>query len=500
MPEKTQSSPLLNAGEYTVNKVVELNFFDLTGEKAKTKGSSSKSYHAELQFSKKDQKAQIYTLWGPTGGNQTSDWRYYDSQDKAAKEFESIIKSKKRKGYQEIDVAQRAYGSDEAKQITKAVTLTNMDDSLKAGVSKLHTQTQKLISNLMGATNAFVAQTLKCPLGQLTNSQIDVGREKLNKAKDIVNQLNGKTVAENSVTYNEILSLTNDFYSLIPHNLGSGFRGKMDHLLLNDITRIVQKESDLDTLLDAKSIGAVLKSDSNIDDQYNTLDADLKYIEHNEPMYKFILDYFKSSKVRQHGFVNEAVKNVWAISRHGSETSNFLTKAKKIAKECSGYSYIKEAARLYDASKFGNDKRTDLDKDLLELYNKSNTWFCWHGTRAANVTGITKRGLLIRPAGAVLTGAMFGPGAYLAHQSTKSLNYCDGGYWTGGHGVAKKYMFLMDSTMGNMHVAKNPFYYPDAPKGFHSVFGKANISGVMNDEMIVYDINQVKISYLLEIE
>ena len=141
----------------------------------------------------------------------------------------------------------------------------------------------------------------------------------------------------------------------------------------------------------------------------------------------------------------------------------------------------------------------------MELFSKSNTWLCWHGTRSANVVGITKRGLLIRPAGAIHTGSMFGDGKYFAWQSTKSLNYTDGGYWTGGRSAnSSRFMFLLDVSMGNMYVAPGSHFYKGPPKGFHSVYGKAHKSGVYNDEMITYDFDQKdtqsRIRYLFEIQ
>jgi len=156
-------------------------------------------------------------------------------------------------------------------------------------------------------------------------------------------------------------------------------------------------------------------------------------------------------------------------------------------------------------SQWGPTKRLDMDKDIQEEYNKANVWLCWHGTRSANVVGITKRGLMIRPAGAIHTGSLFGDGKYFAWQSTKSLNYCDNGYWTGKNNSAtnSRYMFMLDVAMGNMHIANRSQYYKTPPKGFHSVYGKANVSGVMNDEMITYDFDakdtQSRIRYLLEI-
>lgn len=498
MVASVNKTPMLKDGEYKVEKVTELSFFDMTGAKAGTQGTSNKSYHLELQASLSDGKAQLHSIWGPTGGTQTKEWRYYNSVADAEKDFSAIVKSKTKKGYKEVDVAQRAVGSEAAKQITKAVVLKNAD-VVTPKVSKLHKATQELITQLFGATQQFVVTTLKCPLGQLTNKQIDEGRARLDAAKDI---LNGKLNKKAKATIEE---LTNEFYALIPHNLGQGARGQMTHLLLDDLTKIAAKEQDLDTLLDAKSVGAVLTEDNAVDAQYEQLNADLTWLDPASDEFKFMSTYFEKTKVRNHGYGSSKVKNIWMMERKDKEKEFFLSNTEKIAKDCGQHLFAKEAAALCkDVDKWVPSKRPDLDKDLTTLYNKANTWLCWHGTRSANVVGITKRGLLVRPSGAVHTGSLFGDGKYFAWQSTKSLNYTDGGYWTGGRTQnSSRFMFLLDVSLGNMHLGRYNTFYRGAPKGYHSVYGKANHSGVMNDEMITYDFDQSqaqsRMRYLLEI-
>jgi len=499
---KVQKAPLITDGNFTVEDTMILQFFSLTGKESKTKGTSCKSYVIELHKSKISSEAQVYSLWGPTGGTMTKDWRYFSSIATARKEYDKIIKSKKKKGYQEVDVAQRAYGSDAAKQITKAVQFKNAD-SLKTALPKstLHLATQRLVEQLFGATNQFVVTTLKCPLGQLTNAQIDKGRDCLNEAKQIVNA--SKKLSKPN--QNRITELTNEFYTLIPHNLGTGSRGQMTHLLLDDLTKIMGKEDDLDTLLDAKSVGAALAVDAGIDAKYKELQAELTWIDPSDPVFKFMSDYFMRSKVSGHGYRSAKVKNLWAMRRNGKGCDTFLLNSDKIAKQCGKHMFVKEATRLNrDVKLWTPDKRPDLNKEEKDIFMNANTWLCWHGTRSANVIGISKKGLLIRPSGAVHTGSLYGDGKYFAWQSTKSLNYTDGGYWTGGRrNNSSRFMFLLDVSLGNMHVATYNHFYRSAPKGFHSVYGKASRSGVMNDEMITYDFKnedqQSRIRYLFEI-
>ena len=222
--------------------------------------------------------------------------------------------------------------------------------------------------------------------------------------------------------------------------------------------------------------------------------------------FKFLSDYFMSSKVSNHGFGSASVKNIWALDRKGKSVDYFMENTDRIAKACGNHYFEKEAKNLNNtAGSWVPGVRPDLDPKTKDLYTRANTWLCWHGTRSANVVGITKRGLLVRPSGAIHTGSMFGDGKYFAWQSTKSLNYTDGGYWTGGRSKnTSRFMFLLDVSLGKMFTAPRSSFYNKAPNGYHSIYGKAGSSGwLRNDEMITYDCQekdtQSRIRYLFEV-
>jgi poly [ADP-ribose] polymerase len=486
MPAKTQKTPLLREGEFEVKEVVELAFFDLTGEKAKTRGTSNKSYHAEINVAKKGNKAQIYTMWGPTGGNQTKDWRHYNSEYDAKKDFDSIIKSKKKKGYQEIDVAQRAIGSTAAKSITKAVQLNNVDDSAKDKVCTLHLETQRLIGELMGATNQFVITTLKCPLGQLTNAQIDVGRDKLKSARAIVQGAKRLSADKKK----QLVLLTNDFYSAIPHNLGVGSRGQMTDLILDTEGKINKKEYDLDTLLDAKAIGATLQSNSVLD-QYKSLDTSFDFIDHNEDIFKWLNAMIQETRASNHRYLGKiSLLNAWKIQRNG-EKETFLKTANRIAGECGRQVIPGQMKTLVG-------RRADVEDK--NLFRNANVIPLFHGTRTQNLTGILKKGMLIRPSGVVITGAMYGNSIYKSASSTKSINYTNvkTSYWAKGNDD-KGYLFISDCALGNQLLASGPRQFTlKNIHPHHSVWAKGGRSGVINDEMMLYRTDQHNIRYLLE--
>ncbi|OMJ17673.1 Poly [ADP-ribose] polymerase 2 [Smittium culicis] len=97
-------------------------------------------------------------------------------------------------------------------------------------------------------------------------------------------------------------------------------------------------------------------------------------------------------------------------------------------------------------------------------------------------------------------GAMFGDGLYFANQSTKSLNYCDGGLWTqNSNDNNTVYMFLASVITGNHFVPSGPVSNPP-PEGFHSYWAKAGKSQVLNDEIIVFSADQIRLDYILEIQ
>lgn len=122
----------------------------------------------------------------------------------------------------------------------------------------------------------------------------------------------------------------------------------------------------------------------------------------------------------------------------------------------------------------------------------------WHGTKASNLLSILKVGLVIPPSSAGhCTGRMFGNGLYFSDQSTKSLRYATNA-WSGGGATNRTFMFLADVAMGRAHTPRSWSWNMRPPKGYDSVFAKAGISGVQNNEMIVYRTSQADLKYLIE--
>lgn len=139
----------------------------------------------------------------------------------------------------------------------------------------------------------------------------------------------------------------------------------------------------------------------------------------------------------------------------------------------------------------------------------------WHGTTAGNVLSILRTGLICPPstAGAYnTTGRMFGDGVYFSDQSTKSLNYAIGsapGQRGRDSGAGNPMMFLADVVMGrecrsdaitssSALISRSRTGTDDRGRKFDSIYVRGGHCGVMNNEMIVWRTDQIKLTHLCE--
>lgn len=122
----------------------------------------------------------------------------------------------------------------------------------------------------------------------------------------------------------------------------------------------------------------------------------------------------------------------------------------------------------------------------------------WHGTKKANLLSILKSGLRVSPPStAAIAGKLYGNGVYFASDSTKSLNYSYG-YWHGGQRESHCFMFLASVALGKQYIANRNRSERYPVKGYDSTWAKGGLSGVINDEFIVYQNNQCNLEYLVE--
>lgn len=472
------SKPVIKEGQITVNikdvfKRYTLNFTDI--EK-----NNNKYYNLEL-IEANDGKFYLYTQYGRVGAAGVKEYRLCSSKTDAEVEAEKIVKAKNKKGYVEVKLLKADVGSELGKSKVEANNVT-VESLKKMGVevkeegepSKLSPQIQDLVRTWFGVTQEFIElnlDTKKCPLGQLSMDQIDKAKQILEEART---QIHKKKPDQP-----ELNKLTSLYYSNIPHVLGS--RINADLLRFDDDAKIDRAYDVLDVFSDAKNVQGVISKKSAIDSQYNTLNATLEHVDPSDPTWKWLDAMLHETRAGNHSFLGKLrTHKVFKVSRK-DEDKRFLEVAQSIAKECGKFQPSDTYSKLVSA-------RPDVPKELQELYKKANIAPGWHGTRRANMIGITTKGLLIRPSGVAHAGSMYGDGIYWATNSTKSINYCDvrGSYYAAGTNKTA-YLFLGDVAYGNYKLANGShFYTKQNIKPYHSVFAKAG-GGVYNDELITYE-------------
>lgn len=157
--------------------------------------------------------------------------------------------------------------------------------------------------------------------------------------------------------------------------------------------------------------------------------------------------------------------------------------------------------RAFKAINLKTGKR--FDTAIKKSKNKA-TELLWHGSRNENWFNILQTGLLIRPSCAVFTGAMFGNGIYFAPRAKKSIGYTSrrGSYWASGSSD-KAFLALFNVHVGRKKVVDRSDYSMDYDKiikdGYDSLYAKKSSGFLYNDELIVYDINQCTVQYIVEI-
>ncbi len=448
----------------------------------------NKFYHAEIQIASSGQ-ARIMTMYGRVGAsNPAKEYRYYPSEHSCLSDYESLIRKKrdrKKQPYTEVDLAITSVGSEGAKEIIKSTGISI--PSSEPAKSSLHKDVQRLVRTWFGETSDFIEMTLKCPLGQLTKTQIDKGFE-------VLKEVRIRAIARMKTSDQDYDNLTSKFYSLIPHVLPH--RINPDSLRLNTIDKIMEREDILNTFLDAKNVSSVLSKGSSINDQYKKLNASLEYIEHEDPIYKWISSLIFETRSKNHTRLGKIkVFDIFKLNRN-KESDYFEKTLEKIATEVSGKGMRPKYTRL---------ARPDNSNDIQKTFKAANVWPLWHGTKPQNMVGIITKGLLIRPSGVTYTNSMFGDALYHAESSTKSMNYtgCKGSYWAKATGNPRSYLFLEDVIIGKPHTVQVSKFFKKPPSGYHSVYAIPGRS-LYNSENMTYESSGVgqqhKLRYIVEFQ
>lgn len=395
------------------------------------------------------------------------------------RKYESLIRAKTadKKGYKKVDLelisnakGQISLSGDIKKSNLMETALKQIkyfDQDSRDLIEKL---SRKNIHNITSATAIQYDEDdgmFKTPLGIITEKSLNRAFEVLS---EITQTLEKKKYDLSLLSKDEIElldELNAEYFILVPTKIKDTTNKSY---LLYSKNNIEQQENICDMLFDTVSMLEYLKErhkkkieeinkNSKVENLFN---VSLKLLTDSSQIKK-IVNYFETSKNKTH--------------------SSVLNRAKIV--------------KIFEIN---------LEAQQEPFKNKSaeigNIHSLWHGTKIANILSIMSKGLLMPSVSpGSKAGAMFGEGLYFASQSTKSAQYCDGMRFSGNSRSDKMYMFIADVAMGKPYTPKNATGASGKPpKEYDSFWAKSGISGVVNDEMIIFNGSQVRLTHLIEIE
>lgn len=398
----------------------------------------------------------VITEWGRVG-NTLQSKTFTGVGDKF---LQQKMKEKTSKGYKEI----QSIGASEKSKVTSTNSSSTMEllDIALADINPQEDSTKELLKDLIQANRHQITEMSGGKVevnasGLVTTKTGDIiALKAIVDAKDILVNMD-TFIKSSNFTDAKFIDYLEDYLMLVPQSVGSR---KGWHTSFFNTSNTVEKQFDfLDQL--EKSINLYEDTKKNAIANTDTTKTRSKVFDFtltelkDDAEFNRVVQFFNSNAKSMHSSYGMKVDKIWVI----------------------------------DNQKFKNP--------FEEKFSKfSNKMELWHGTAAGNVMSIMHTGLKCAPPStAAIAGKMFGNGVYFSDQSTKSLNYANG-YWTGNSNKSKCYMFLNDVAMGNYQVPRGPTSkHPDT--GYDSYFAKSQMSGVANNEMIVFNNNQFYTKYLV---
>lgn len=435
-------------------------------------------YKIQLLESDNKKKYYIFRSWGRIGttiGEKKT--QSFSSSSEAIDEFHKIYYDKtgnhfgagtfnKIAGkYFPMDID---YGDE---KIEKKITDQNKHKS------ELAPQVQELmklmfdLDTMKKAMLEFELDMEKMPLGKLSQKQLSEALKVLQKLSDLIKK---------GGTNSEFIGLSNQFYTLLPHDFGVERPPVID-----TIETINAKTAMIESLIELEVAYNFLQTETDdnkspLDGHYKQLNTELKPIARDTDEFALLEKYVRNTHAETHSNFELEIEDIFNVDRAGEK-------------------------RRY--------------KPFKKLHNKK---LLWHGSRLTNFVGILSNGLKIAPPEAPVTGYMFGKGVYFADMVSKSANYCCTSA-SNNTGL----MLLCEVALGETFDCTAANYITELPKGKHSVkgcgktypdpaeshvddtgvevpFGKPITdtklkSTLLYNEFIVYDVAQINVKYLFKL-
>lgn len=414
--------------------------------KVDSNANNNKFYEVTLEGS------CVTKRWGRVGASGTS-----SMEQTGETGYARVISAKKKKGYQEVSTADASPdGSSRNLKLMKIaeeslVSKKSSDDAkIKSLISSLVSQNKHQIGEISGGMiEVDDSGVMKTALGIITPSSIS-------QARAILEQIQALKGGEENPNY---VPLLEKYLSLVPQKVGhrSGwhkgfFKGNR---MQDQFAFLDQLNSSYDWY--EKSLENAQKQESGEVSYEGIFKYKLDNLQ-DQQIFDHINELFVGSKNTKHPTARHSLKNVYLLE-NPEQQERFSKASEKL-------------------------------QNVQEL---------WHGTQVSNVLSILSKGLFIPPrtgSGIQIAGRMFGDGIYFSNQSTKSLNYSYG-MWRGTRSD-KCFMLLADVALGKTYHPKTYGPQTEARKTHNSIYVEPGTAGVLNNEVIVWDTDQIALKYLCE--
>ena len=464
-------------------------FFSCTLNKSDLDKNNNKFYIIQLLEHDSTNELVLFTRWGRVGVPGNHEEKNVD-ENSGPRLFMKKYKDKTKHGYQEIFIDyETEVKQEEPKEESKVST------SKKKFKNTLNQDVMDLISLIYNKKmindnlHEIGYDSQKMPLGKLSPVTLTTG---LNILKEIESELKKK-----SPNHENLKKYSSEFYTQIPHNFG--FQ-KMSNFIIDTLEKVKEKIDMISVLSDMKITLKILES----------VGKEKSEEEYENEEEKQIHDYYKQLKCD--------IRSISPSEEIYSILNKYLT-AKMDKKDSDGFgSYYSYRNRLSLVKAFELKRHGEEEKFKKELGNKK---LLWHGSRITNFVGILSQGLRIAPPEAPSSGYLYGKGVYFADMAQKSSMYCYpvnnmalillGEVALGEEDQRTSCDFNLPNTkkfgtdsvhaLGRLESDGGVFINGDVfvPNGDSKINEKNQLC---NDyaEYIVYNVDQIKLRYLLKIK
>lgn len=389
--------------------------------------------------------ASVTFTWGRVGESAQSTTKTFTDEDRARKEYDRKCREKAAKGY----TVQATLGATPVHAETRDLRAIAHAQIQHGGDAVVKELIDFLVSRNIHTIQSSANIRYDESTGQLTTALGPVTDEGLDRAEALLDEI-ADCVTVNHCADQRFSDIVNRYLRIVPQRISRRRQAARD--IFPDAQTVREQKNLIDTLRSVvKSIADTVVSTAPV-----VFRTALTLVADDSPEFRGIAKHFEAGRNDRHVSARLKLRRVYRIDIAG----------------------MSEAFDR-DGEKIGNVKRL------------------WHGTKDANLLSILKGGYVVPKHGGkiAVTGRMYGDGVYFSDQSTKALNYATG-FW-GGQASQRTFMLLNDVAMGREFIATRSFQ-GGCPTGYDSTFAKAGQSGVMNNEMIVYRLSQIRPRYLCE--